>query len=173
MITKHRRGISLLEVTIATMLAGVVSAMAASVAFDLSRGMSQNIAQAQIASEARLAIESLRRDLSGSSHDMPDGDPKHGQLVGKLIPSQTELRLCFDGDENSLADWIAPDRVIQYVLDGSTLTRNDFLSGNVYTVARHVDSVQFLTDGITLSINLDFEFGGVTETYTFQTSDLP
>ena len=72
MITKHRRGISLLEVTIATMLAGVVSAMAASVAFDLSRGMSQNIAQAQIASEARLAIESLRRDLSGSSHDMPD-----------------------------------------------------------------------------------------------------
>lgn len=169
---RRRKGISLLEVTVGTMLASILSAMAASVAFDLSRNMADNIAETQIASEARMAIESFRRDLSGSSLDSLEGNKYRWQLVGRMIPSAQELRLCFDSGDDASADWIAPDRVIIYYLDGTNLVRDDMLSGSTYTVARHVSGIQFSADGTEITIDLDMAFGKVSESYTFLSSDV-
>lgn len=171
-LCRKRNGISLLEVTIGTMLAGVLSAMAASVAFNVSRSMANNIAETQIASEARMAVESLRRDLAGVSFDSTTGNKFQWRLVGRLIPNEQEMRLCFDADDDASADWVAPDRVIVYYLDGTNLVRDDLLSGNTYTVARHVSDVQFSADGTEITIALDMEFGGVVESYTFLCSDV-
>lgn len=169
----NRRAFSLLEVTIGAMMAGAVAIMASGVAFDLTRHMANNILETQVASEARLAIESFRRDFGGSSPDLRTGERNEWRLVGRLVPSVDELRLCFDADQDASADWIAPDRVITYSLDGNRLVRSDAISGDVYTVARFVDDVQFVVGGGRIDISIDFAVGDFTETYSFATADLP
>ena len=170
--TRKRRGISLLEVTIGTMMASMIAVMATGVAVDVTRHMADNIAETQIASEARMAIESLRRDFSGSSLDETSGDPDTWRLVGRMIPSVNELRLCFDSDRDASADWIAPDRVVIYTQIGNRLVRSDLISGSSYTVARHVDDVQFIAASGEITVLIDFAFGNATETYTMVTSDI-
>lgn len=169
----NRRGFSLLEVTIGAMMAGAVAIMASGVAFDVTRHLADNIAETQVAAEARLAIESFRRDFGGSSPDLRTGERNQWRLVGRLVPSVDELRLCFDADQDASADWIAPDRVITYSLDGNRLVRSDAISGDVFTVARFVDDVQFVVAGGRIDISIDFTFGDFAETYSFATADLP
>lgn len=171
--TRPRRGISLLEVTIGSMMAGMIAVMASGVAFDVSRHFAENIAETQVAAEARLAIESFRRDFGGSLPEVRSGQRDRWRWVGRMIPTIDELRLCFDADQDASADWIAPDRVIIYSLQGDRLIRSDSSSGNVYTVARYVEDVQFVINGNQIEVSIEFRVGGFTETYSFVTSDLP
>jgi type II secretory pathway component PulJ len=171
--SRTRRGISLLEVTIGTMLASMIAIMAAGVSVDVTRHMADNIAETKIAGEARLAIEALRRDFSGSSLDETAGDPATWRLVGRMIPTANELRLCFDANRDASADWIAPDRVVTYTQVGDRLVRSDQVSGNSYTVARYVDDVQFIAAGGKITVLIDFAFASTTESYTIETSDIP
>lgn len=169
---RKRRGFSLLEITIASILAAVVVLMASGVSIDISRHMAANIAEAQVAAEARLAIESFRRDLGGSDLDGNLGDRSEGRLVARMIPSTNELRLCFDANQDASADWVAPDRVVTYTVDQGNLIRSDQLSGTSFTVARHIDSVEFIANSGQIDIIIDFEFGGFSESYAFATSDV-
>lgn len=167
-----RRGISLLEVTIGTMMASMLAIMAVGVAVDVTGHMADNIAETKIAGEARMAVEALRRDFSGSSLDETTGTPHRWRLVGRMIPSVDELRLCFDSSTDATADWIAPDRVVTYSQVADQLVRTDQVSGSTFTVARYVDDVQFTASGGEITVLIDFAFGGLTDTYTFVTSDV-
>ena len=169
---KRRRGFSLLEITIASIMTASIVLMASGVAVDVTRHMAANIAETQVAAEARLAIESLRRDLSGACPDETLGDRSEWRLVGRLIPNVNELRLCFDADQDATADWVAPDRVVIFTLDSGNLLRTDLLTKNEYVVARHVDDVEFVAASGQIEITIDFQFGGFSETYTFATSDV-
>lgn len=168
---RYRRGMSLLEVTIGSLMAGTVVMMAAGVTMDLTRHMASHIVETQVRGEARLAIESLRRDFSGSLPDQRTGERGQWRLVGRMVPSVDELRLCFDAQQDASADWIAPDRVITYILDDQRLIRIDALTGNEYTVARYVDDVQFVIAGGEIQITIEFGLGDFTETYSFVTAD--
>ena len=163
---------SLLEVTIGTMMATMIAMMAAGVAVDVTRHMADSIAETQIAGEARLAVETLRRDFSGSSLDDTEGDPATWRLVGRMIPTINELRLCFDSGRDATADWIAPDRVIIYTQIDDRLIRSDQISGNSYTVARYVDDVEFIAAGGQITVTIDFAIGDAAETYTVVASDV-
>jgi len=169
---KSRRGFSLIEISIASILSAILVLMASGVAVDVSRHMAANILETQVAAEARLAIESFRRDFSGSSLDVQTGDRAEGRLVGRMIPQPSELRLCFDADQNATADWFAPDRVIVYMVDDNQLIRTDQVSGNTYTVARWVDDIEFTVGVDEIIISIDFQAGDFAETYTFATSDI-
>lgn len=169
---RTRRGFSLLEITIASIISAIVVLMASGVAVDISRHMAANIIETQVAAEARLAIESFRRDFTGSSLDMMQGDRAEWRLVGRMIPNANELRLCFDADQDATADWVAPDRVIIYSLDGDQLIRTDQVSGNTYTVARLVDDIEFTIGVGEINIAIDFQAGDFTESYVFATSDI-
>lgn len=168
----NRRGMSLLEVTIGSMMVATITIMASSVAVDMSRHMVGNIQRTTVLSEARLAIESFRRDLGGCSPDDRLGDRSNWRLVGRLIPSADELRLCYDSGQDASADWVAPDRVVIYTLDEDRLIRTDQLTGNTFTVARHVDAINFDAGGGEIEIQLDFEFGDFADTYVFVTADI-
>ncbi|NND96641.1 MAG: type II secretion system protein [Pirellulaceae bacterium] len=170
--SRRRRGFSLLEITIGSIIAAGLVVMASGVAMDVSRHMAANIVETQVACEARLAIESLRRDFGGTLPDDLSGDRAEWRLVGRMIPNTNELRLCFDSDQDASADWVLPDRVIIYSLDGDRLIRSDLTSGNTYTVARHVDDVDFVANAGDITISIDFEMAGFAETYTFVTSDV-
>jgi hypothetical protein len=165
--------VSLLEITIGSMMAATLAVMASGVAFDLSRHFAANIAETQVAAEARLAIESLRRDFGGSLPEVRSGERSQWRLVGRMIPNLDELRLCFDSSQDASADWIAPDRVITYTLQGDRLIRSDAVSGNTFTVARYVDDVQFVVAGGEITITIAFDLAGFSETYSFVTADLP
>ncbi|MGB7344014.1 MAG: prepilin-type N-terminal cleavage/methylation domain-containing protein [Pirellulaceae bacterium] len=169
---KKRCGFSLLEITIASIISAILVLMASGVAVDVSRHMAANIVETQVAAEARLAIESFRRDFGGNSPDAQQGDRAEWRLVGRMIPNSRELRLCFDASQNATADWIAPDHVVIYTLSNGQLLRTDQVTGNTYTVARLVDDVDFTISAGEITIVIDFTAGDFSETYTFVTSDV-
>ena len=168
----RRSGFSLLEVTIGSALAAIVAVMASGVAFDVSRHLADNITETQVACESRMAIESLRRDFGGCCPDATGGDRSKWRLVGRMIPSAQEIRLCYDSDRDATADWIAPDRVVTYTLSNGRLIRTDQLTGNVYTVARFVDDINITVGSGEITILIDFQIGNFTETYTFIAQDV-
>tara|TARA_R110002049_G_scaffold4601_5_gene32092 strand:- start:134565 stop:135152 length:588 start_codon:yes stop_codon:yes gene_type:complete len=167
-----RRGFSLLEVTIGSLLAAMLAVMASGVAFDISRHFAANIAETQVSSEARLAVESLRRDFGGCCPDAILGDRSQWRLVGRMIPTTREIRLCYDADRDATADWIAPDRVITYSLAGDRLVRSDAISGVDFTVARYVDDIDIVADAGEITFAIDFQIGNFAQSYTFVTRDV-
>lgn len=169
---KSRAGFSLLEVTIATMMGTFVVTMAAGITWDISRHLADNIAETRVALEARLAIESFRRDFGGYVPDYFHDEIYEWRLVGVMIPSNDELRLCFDHELDASADWADPDRVVTYTLVAGRLLRTDAETGVTVTVANNVTGIQYAVDGNEIDISIDFQIGGFSETYTFVTSNL-
>lgn len=167
-----RGGLSLLEITIGSVMAATVTMMAAGVAFDMTNHMADTIARTRVATEARMAIEAFRRDFGGNDPDSPAGDRHHWRLVGSMIPSADELRLCFDEDDDSTADWIAPDRVIIYYELEGRLIRSDVASNRTNVIAHLVDSINFEVIGNELRITTVFQLGDVSETYVFNTPNI-
>ncbi|OYP29395.1 hypothetical protein [Rhodopirellula sp. MGV] len=166
----RRRGTSLLEVTIATGLVAMLAVVSASISVDLSRGMSENIARTRLATEARLTVESLRRDLSGCDPDQPLGERSVGTLVGIESTNRTTLRLCFDGDQNNRADWMPPDRVIVYESEQELLIRSDPFGSHSNVLTHSVQAWQVDDQGDHVQLLLTLGLGRFTETYTFDTS---
>ncbi|MEM9588092.1 MAG: hypothetical protein AAGA03_12495 [Planctomycetota bacterium] len=172
-LATSRHGISLLEVTIASLLAGLVAIMASTVAMNASRSYVGNIAQSQMAIEARLVAETLRRDLGGHLPETPVGHRDQWRWVGHMVPASDELRLCFDSDDDASADWGSPDRVITYLQNGNRLVRLDSGTGGEFVVARLIDEVDFSINGGELSVALEFQLGNETMDYEFVTGELP
>ncbi|PAY15409.1 hypothetical protein CKO51_32010 [Rhodopirellula sp. SM50] len=169
---RRRNGMSLLEVTIGSVMAAMIAMVAAGVTMDMTRNMADNIARTRIAGEARLAIETFRRDFGGNDPDSPTGDRNRWRLVDSMIPTADELRLCFDSDLDGSADWISPDRVILYFESDGQLIRSDLENGRTNVVAQLVDSVNFEVIGNELRITLAFRLGAITETYVFNTPNI-
>lgn len=165
----RRNGFSLLEITIGTILAAMITLMAAGVTVDLTRNMADNIGRTRIATEARVAIESFRRDFGGNDPDSPAGDRHQWRLVGMMVPTADELRLCFDAGVDASADWVSPDRVVIYYVSDGQLIRSDVENGRTNVVAHLVDSINFEVIGNELQITLSFRLGGAEETYVFNT----
>ncbi|TWU08185.1 hypothetical protein Pla52n_07670 [Stieleria varia] len=164
---------SLLEVTIGSMMVAVITVTASSVAVDMTRHIAGSIRQTRVVAEARLAIESLRRDFGGASLDDSQGDRVLGQLVGRRIASADELQLCFDGDGDAHPDWLGPDRVITYSLVDDQLIRTDSTTATSFVVAQHVESVNFEPMAGEIEIQIDFALGDFSDTYLFVTADVP
>jgi len=170
---------SLLEVTIGSMMVAVVTMMAASIAVDMTRNTTESIRRTRVATQARLAIESFRRDFGGNDPDQRSGDRSQWRLIGRQIPNAGELRLCYDSDVDGTADWIAPDRVITYTLDEGQLIRSDQISGNEIIVADLIDEINFSvtggsffpTTGSEIRIEIEFALGDVEKSYIFNTPD--
>lgn len=168
----RRKGLSLLEVTIGSVMAATITMMAASVTMDLTRNMADNIARTRVATEARLAIESFRRDFGGNDPDAGSGDRHRWRLVGSMVPTADELRLCFDDDVDGSADWVSPDRVIIYFESDGRLIRSDVEADRTNVVAELVQSANFEVIGNEIRITLEIELGDVAETYVFNTPNI-
>ncbi len=164
-----RKAFSLLEITIGTLMAAGIAVMAASVTVDLTRNMADNVASTRIASESRLAIESLRRDFGGNDPDRPDGDRSQWRLVGVQVPSADELHLCFDADVNRTADWASPDRVVVYDVQDNQLIRSDAENSRATVISHLVESFECEIIGTEIRMTVTFELGRVEESFVFNT----
>lgn len=169
---RNRHGMSLIEVSIAAIMASVLVLFASGVSIDLSRHIAGNLVDTRLSREARIITESLRRDLSGSSLDLTIGSRDQWRLVGTMTPTADELRLCFDASDDATADWVAPDLVVTYFVEGNRLVRNDASTGNDFTVSQFVDDFTVTSAGGRLTVEVELLLNGVERTVSVITEDV-
>lgn len=169
---KHRRAFSLVEVIIAGLLSTFLMLMVSGMWFNLSRAMSENVADSSLSTEARFALETLSRDLGGYLPGDTTGEKAQGQLVGQIIAGADRLLLCYDGaPANSTADWTSPDVVVEYTLNGDQLERTNNESGTLLIVARDVSGFVLTDLGSSIRIELTLERRDMVRTYTLIAQD--
>jgi prepilin-type N-terminal cleavage/methylation domain-containing protein len=167
-----RRGFSLVEVSVATLLSSLLLLMVSSVWFSFGRATRGNVADADLAAEARLTAEAFRRDFSGYRPDAAPGDKQLGRLVGRTIVGGERLLLCYDGAPiNKSADWADPDRVVEYGVVEGQLQRIDSDTGATVVVADNVAGLAITDLGTGVRIELTLEQTDVQQTYTWITQD--
>ena len=173
--SSRRKGFSLLEATIATMMAAMVSVMASSVAVDISRNFVEGIAEARLATEFRVLSQAMRRDFAGSLAELRQGPAKRWRLVGRQLVSPTELRLCFDAQLDGSVNWAGSDRIITYFFDQDTqqLIRNDSGPATDFVMAENVSDADITIDSGEISLWIEFSAGAIQREFRFATTDLP
>ncbi|MDB5334511.1 MAG: hypothetical protein JWN70_130 [Planctomycetaceae bacterium] len=169
-----RRGFTLLETTIVSAFMGFLAVLISTTWSAFIRPTADVAQRCRIAQEANLAVASLTRDLAGSLADNQTGTKAKYQVVGRMQPDNSQLRLCFDGGTtpNGTADWGDPDTIITYYVDSNQLIRWDENAGTTFTVAKDVDAlyVEDIGDG-EVQIRLTFHFRRITQTYTLIARD--
>ena len=166
------RGFTLLELMIATLLSSFLLLMIAGMWASLGRSAAGNLADCQIAADALMALDTFRRDLSGTLPGSSLGGKQQGRLVGRLIVGGNQLRLCYDGNPaNGIADWGNPDRVVVYQLDAGRLVRTDVATGASFVVADSAEQFCVTDLGTGVRIALTLGRRRVCRTYTLVTRD--
>lgn len=173
---RRRSGFSLVEVMIAALLSGLLLMFAGDIWYEMARSYTHTVAETRIAAEARLMVETLRRDLSGALPELPLGYVEDGKLVGQMIASG-ELRLCYDGPSsgvfNGSADWMTPDRVVVYGQVGDQLIRTYLPTGAAFVVADGVESFNLVDQFDSIRIEVTLSQRDLQWTYTVTSMDPP
>ena len=169
---RRQTGFTLIEVMVVTSMMAFLSMLIAGIWTGLVRSATDIISQTQVVSAAQFALESFRRDLTGNLPENPNGTKFEGKMVGSLVTVDARLLLCYDGDPlNEIADWAAPDRVMVYEVQGGQLIRTDQQSGVAFVVANNVSDFTVTQLASGLRIELTFERGNFTRTYTLISED--
>jgi hypothetical protein len=165
----------LVEAVVAGGLFALLAVLLAKTWYGLMRPAAELAARARLAQEAGLATASLGRDLGGSlANPVGRTGPKTlYPYVGRLLPGNSQLWLCFDGgpSPNGVADWGPPDAVIIYAVQGDQLVRTDQNAGTTFTVARLVSGFAVQDLGGRVQIQMTFTYRGLTRTYTLVARD--
>jgi hypothetical protein len=171
----RRRGFSLAELSVTSVLMVMLTAVLANAWTGLGQPLLQTMHRGRLALESNLAAACLARDLGGC---LPGDQGVVGRksnyvLVGRTQPGGIELWLCFDGGNspNGVADWVAPDVVITYSVVDNTLVRSDQSTGTVFVVAKHVQSLALADLGGQVEITLTFAYRNASQTYTLVAKD--
>ena len=165
----RRRGFSLIEVTIVSIFMSFLAVLLSLTWSAFMRPTSDIAIRCRIAQEANLAVACLTRDLSGSYADDRSNSKTHYQLVDRMQPDNSQLRLCYDGGAtpNGIADWAAPDIVVSYYVDSNQLIRWDENTGTTFVAARDLETLEAIDQGDgSVQIRLTFQFRNVSQTYT-------
>ncbi len=170
----RRGGFSLIEATIVTIFMSFLAVLLSATWSAFIRPTSDIAIRCRIAEEANLAVASLTRDLAGSYADNRTDKKDQYQLVGRMQPDGSQLRLCYDGDvpPNGTADWNAPDLVVTYYAEANQLIRWDEATGSTFVVANHFDSLEAVDQGDgSVQLKLNFKYRTITQTYTLIARD--
>ena len=149
-------------------LMGLLVLLVSEAWFGLGRPSTDAVARCRITQEAKLAAESLARDLGGSLPGQTVGRKEYGRLVGRLVVDDSQLWLCYEGEPvNATADWGSPDTVITYAVEDGRLIRSDKKTETRFAVADNVDRMRLQQRLGRITIELTLSFRAFTQTYTF------
>ncbi len=166
----RRAGFTLLELMVVVVLLSFLAVLLARLWRGVGRPTAELAARGRLSAEANLAVTALARDLGGSLAGPGGslGDRGQGRFVGRMLPGNGQLWLCFDGGElpNGVPDWAAPDTVIVYQVQNGCLLRTDQSAGTTFTVARHVTAMDLTDLGTSVQVRLSFSYRGVSRTFT-------
>jgi type II secretory pathway pseudopilin PulG len=168
--SERRPAFTLLELTVVAALTGFMLLLISGLWHGFGRSMTDAVARSRVALEASLALESLSRDLAGNLPDQISGGKRQDRLVGQMVAAGPELRLCFDGDADQVADWGPPDTVVAYRVESGRLVRSIGGSSSV-VVADGVEQMQLTTLADGIQIDLTVSYRDLDKTYSFVTSN--
>ncbi len=165
------RGFTVIEVMLVGALMSLLAVLVAGAWAGLGRLTANTTFRCRVVQEANLAAESLAYDLGGHLPGETAGNKQHGAVVGRFVAAGSQLWLCFDGDDDEVADWGSPDTVIVYELQDSRLIRRNLQDGSDFTVAANVDHIQLVDLGDGIRLELTFAYRDISRTYTLYTKD--
>lgn len=169
-----RSGFTLIEVSLVSVLMAFLALLVSAVWGAFLRPTSDIANRCRINQEARVAADSLMKDLAGSYAENRTEGKSQYKLVGRSQPDGSELKLCFDSgeDPNGIADWSAPDYVVSYYAQDGNLIRWDEDSGLTSVVAR--DIAAFETQDLgnrQVELRMTFTYRNLSQTYTLIARD--
>ncbi len=151
-----KKGFTILELLIVALLMVMVTMIIAQFWRWILPSITDLNARWHILRENRLALQNLASDF--------------GSTVGIVPVNSEQLMLCQDGGDfpNGLADWSAPDRLVDYSLVNTKLIRSDISSGMEVTVADCVSGFEVeLVSPTLLRISLELSSYNVTRQMVF------
>jgi len=149
-------GFTILELMVVSILMTIVVLITAQFWRWFSPNVSFMISRGHILREARVAMENLAADF--------------GSAVGASAVGENGLLICKDSGDypNGIADWTAPDVMVDYSIVNNSLQRNDLSTGSVFTIA---DCISDLTveqvSPTLLRITLEFAQAGADRELVF------
>jgi hypothetical protein len=162
----RRRAITVVEVSLVAALTAFLVLMISAAWTGLGRATTETQVRCQLAQEARLVAQALRRDLGGYQPEGMDGDKLRYRVVGLSAGDGTELRICYDMDADAAADWAWPDEVVRYCVDGERLVRRRESNSSQFTVAGHVSGWEVNQEADGVRIHLTMAYRNITTTHT-------
>lgn len=126
---RFRSGFTLNELLIVALLMIMVAMMIAQFWKTYSFNLLQYTARVTIATEAKLALQSLAMDF--------------GSAVGLAKIDDNHILICCDSGDypDGVANWAEPDNLIEYYINNSKLYRYDQSSGIDTVIAAITDSI--------------------------------
>lgn len=162
----------MLEVSLVAGLTSFLVLMVSSTWTAFGRSMSDAIIRSKVAQGANLALATLQRDLGGYLPEQEAGGLEVGKFAGRLIVSDEQLLLFFDGaPTNDTVDWVAPDRIIRYHVVSDELMRTDDGTGASTLLAHHVSQIQVTDVGGGAEIALTLTFRDIERQYLITSRD--
>jgi prepilin-type N-terminal cleavage/methylation domain-containing protein len=152
-----RKGFTLLELLVVSILVVMLMLITTQFWTWFSPSIAEMVAREHLLREARIAMQSLAADF--------------GSVVGVTLIGTDRIILCKDSGDlpNGLADWAAPDILVDYAFVDNTLRRSDS-AGADFTVADCVSN--FTADpGPPLTITLEFQGKGDSRSLVFMWSE--
>jgi type II secretory pathway pseudopilin PulG len=153
----HRRGFTVLEMTVVVLLMVFISMLVASIWSNFGGPSSRTSARIGLTREAQLALQMLSRDLDGRLDNPAPADQSPYSLVGRIpsasapswrvLQNSAPLQLCYDAGTtpDGVADWGANggvDTVVTYTFQGDALVRTVENGGPTTVVARQVQAFE-------------------------------
>jgi len=112
--------------------------------------------ESQLDKELRMAGQALAQDF--------------GLSIAARTTDGTDVQFNLD-DGDDVAQWAAPDTVIEYVLQDSLLVRKDLAAGTEVPMATHVRDMQAVVDSGHLNVTCTTGHRDTEQTITFQLRD--
>jgi hypothetical protein len=158
--SRHRRGFTLIEVTVACAMTVSLSVLLFATWAVLMRSTANLIAWEQLFQEMDLAVTAISRDVGGGLLDDRTGTKQQGCLLGCRATNEMgagdHLQLFFGGSGTGTGqpNWSSPgtdDVIIDYYVDAesNTLVRKNLRANTQFAVARNVGGTK--ADGTQLA----------------------
>jgi len=151
---RFRRGFTLIELMVVSILMAIVVLITSQFWRWFSPSVAEMIGREHILGEARIAMQNLAADF--------------GSAVGAVAVGNNRLMLCKDSGDfpNGLADWAAPDVLVDYYLVDGTLQRSDLSTGAEFAVADGISNFT-VEQGPPLRITMGLQRKGASRQLVF------
>ena len=148
------KGFTLLELLVVGIL-GVMVLLFVSHAWGwYARATLASQVSTQLTKELKLAAEAIAQDFGPS-------------LAARTVDG-TQVQIDTDADDDGVAQWAAPDSVVEYLVQSNQLVRRDVISGTTLPMAAHISEVTAETVGGKFQVHLTASLRGTDQDLTLQ-----